>query len=54
MEALQTLGRVIRKNEEDPRLLEGILTFEERWELYPDFMACAAMELEPGVEPHKR
>ena len=50
-EALAELATVIKKNERDPRLLEGILTFDERWELYPDFMARAAVELEPGVDP---
>ena len=49
-EALEHVGKVIRRNERDPRLLEGILTFEERWDLYPDYMARAAIELEPGVE----
>ena len=49
--ALEVLGQTIRRNESDVRLLEGILTFDERWDLYPDFMACAASELEPGVEP---
>lgn len=48
--ALERLARVIRKNEQDPRLLEGLLTFEDRWDLYPDYMARAAIELEPGVE----
>ena len=53
-EALEVLGQTIRRNESDVRLLEGILTFDERWDLYPDFMACAASELEPGVEPRKK
>ena len=50
-EALERLAVVIKKNETDPRLLEGILTFDERWDLYPDYMARAAVELEPGVDP---
>jgi len=50
-DALAELASVIKKNERDPRLLEGLLTFEERWDLYPDFMARAAVELEPGVDP---
>ena len=52
-DALEVLAGRIAVNERDPRLLEGILTFEDRWDTYPDYMASAAVELVPGEEPKK-
>ena len=47
MLALGDLASMMEDNEFDPRLLEGLMTFEERWEAYPDFMGRAACELAP-------
>ena len=52
-DALEVVAQRVSINERDPRLLEGILTFEERWETYPDYMASAAVELIPGEGPRK-
>jgi hypothetical protein len=47
MVALGDLASILEDSEDDPRVLKGLMTFSERLERYPEFMARAACELEP-------
>ena len=47
MEALGDLASILEDSENDARVLKGLMTFSERLEHYPEFMARAACELEP-------